>query len=77
MSRVLDKIFIVVEQNVSFLLVKLKAFLLVKLKAFLLVKLKAFLLVKLKAFLLVKLKASFRKFYGGHHQLVNRYGTSV
>jgi hypothetical protein len=85
LSRVLDKIFIVVEQNVSFLLVKLKAFLLVKLKAFLLVKLKAFLLVKLKAFLLVKLKAfllvklkaSFRKFYGGHHQLVNRYGTSV
>ena len=28
-------------------------------------------------FLLVKLKSSLRKFYGGHHDLVDRYGISV
>ena len=28
-------------------------------------------------FLLAKLKSSLRKFYGGHHVLVNRYGISV
>ena len=28
-------------------------------------------------FLLVKLKSSLRKFYGPHHDLVNRYGISV
>jgi hypothetical protein len=27
--------------------------------------------------LLAKLKSSLRKFYGRHHDLVNRYGTSV
>ena len=30
-----------------------------------------------KGFLFVKLKSSIRKFYGRHHDLVNRYGTSV
>ena len=30
-----------------------------------------------QGFLLVKLKSSFRKFYGRHHELVNRYGISV
>jgi hypothetical protein len=29
-----------------------------------------------QGFLLVKLKSSLRKFYGRHHDLVNRYGTS-
>jgi hypothetical protein len=30
-----------------------------------------------QGFLLVKLKTSLRKFYGRHHELVNRYGISV
>ena len=30
-----------------------------------------------QGFLLVNLKSSLRKFYGHHHDLVNRYGTSV
>jgi hypothetical protein len=30
-----------------------------------------------KGFLLVKLKSSLRKFYGRHHDLVDRYGISV
>ena len=30
-----------------------------------------------QGFLLVKLKSSLRKFYGRHHDLVNRYGISV
>ena len=30
-----------------------------------------------KWFLLVKLKSSFRKYYGRHHDLVDRYGISV
>ena len=30
-----------------------------------------------QVFLLVKLKSSLRKFYGRHHDLVNRYGISV
>ena len=30
-----------------------------------------------QGFLLVKLKSSLRKFYGHHHDLVNRYGTPV
>ena len=32
---------------------------------------------ELKGFLLVKLKSSFQKFYGRHHDLVDRYGISV
>ena len=40
-----------------------------------------FLAVKKEAteqgFILFKLKSSLRKFYGHHHDLVNRYGTSV
>jgi hypothetical protein len=30
-----------------------------------------------QGFLLVKLKSSLRKFYGRHHDLVDRYGISV
>ena len=30
-----------------------------------------------KGFLVVRLKSSLRKFYGGHHDFVNRYGIAV
>jgi hypothetical protein len=30
-----------------------------------------------QGFLLAKLKSSLRKFYGGHHDLVDRFGISV
>jgi hypothetical protein len=30
-----------------------------------------------QGFLLIKLKSSFRKFYGRHHDVVDRYGISV